>query len=307
MGETGWGQTGGVLCEGSLVPWGGQQGGCGQGSRRGRGNAAAGTPLSSRHHIPGSPCPHAATSPCPRASTSLQPCSTMSPFHRVLVSLCLCTTMSLCHHVPMPPHPHVTTSLCHCVLMYLSATTSLCHCIPNLPCRHATVSPHPHATALPCHNTPVPPHLPLPKFPRCHIPVSPCPHATASLSHHIPMSPRPRATLSPPQDTVPARGPAAVPGRPAAPWRSPRPCAERLVAGQARGLHPVPAARRGPAAAHGECRQAPWGRGCPCAPRAPLMAAVPQEVAGVSFITQLATRSDHLPVALRLDVAPDTS
>ncbi|KAM6225748.1 LOW QUALITY PROTEIN: sphingomyelin phosphodiesterase 5-like [Spheniscus humboldti] len=28
------------------------------------------------------------------------------------------------------------------------------------------------------------------------------------------------------------------------------------------------------------------------------------EVAGVSFITQLATRSDHLPVALRLDVAP---
>ncbi|KAM6410233.1 LOW QUALITY PROTEIN: sphingomyelin phosphodiesterase 5-like [Pluvialis apricaria] len=29
------------------------------------------------------------------------------------------------------------------------------------------------------------------------------------------------------------------------------------------------------------------------------------EVAGVSFITQLATRSDHLPVALRLHVAPD--
>lgn len=37
-------------------------------------------------------------------------------------------------------------------------------------------------------------------------------------------------------------------------------------------------------------------------PQHPLLS--PQEVEGISFITQLASRSDHLPVALRLAVSP---
>lgn len=59
---------------------------------------------------------------------------------------------------------------------------------------------------------------------------------------------------------------------------------------------------RQPATAGGECQGGTAG-GSRWTPPQHLLLSL-QEVEGFSFITQMASRSDHLPVALRLAVSP---